>query len=86
MLHLEPDFSVGPGPKFHVYLVPSAKVREAADVEDAMFVDLGRLKAFKGSQNFEISAGVELHDYGSVVIWCERFDVRISPACPAFRN
>lgn len=46
---LEPDFEVGPGPKFHVYLVPKATVRREADVKDEMFVDLGRLRAFKGS-------------------------------------
>jgi len=45
-----------------------------------MFVDLGRLKAFKGSQNFEIPAGVDIARYGNVVIWCEQFGVLISPA------
>ena len=80
LLHLESDFEVGPGPKFHVYLVPADKVASAADVEGTMFVDLGRLKAFKGSQNYPIPAGVTLTDYGSVVIWCEQFGVLISPA------
>ncbi len=45
-----------------------------------MFVDLGRLKAFKGSQNYTVPAGVSLSNYGSVVIWCEQFGVLISPA------
>jgi hypothetical protein len=45
-----------------------------------MFVDLGRLKAFTGGQNYEIPAGLNLQDYGSVVIWCEQFNVLISPA------
>ncbi len=80
LLHLESDFEVGPGPKFHVYLVPGNEVTSAADVADRMFVDLGRLKAFKGSQNFPVPAGVTLTDYGSVVIWCEQFGVLISPA------
>ncbi len=77
---LEPDFEVGPGPAFHVYLVPNAKVRNAAGVKDAMFIDLGRLRAFKGSQRYPIPAGVDLKNYPSVVIWCERFSVLISPA------
>lgn len=77
---LEPDFEVGPGPAFHVYLVPKASVRDAAAVKDAMFVDLGGLRAFKGSQRYPIPAGVNLKDYPSVVIWCERFSVLISPA------
>ena len=80
LVHLEDDFEVGPGPAFHVYLVPSAEVRAEADVENSMYVDLGRLRAFKGGQNYAIPAGVDLADYGSVVIWCERFGVLISPA------
>ena len=38
---LEPDFEVGPGPAFHVYLVPKASIRSTSDVKDVMFVDLG---------------------------------------------
>ncbi len=34
-IFLESDFEVGPGPKFHVYLVPKANVRREADVKDA---------------------------------------------------
>jgi hypothetical protein len=85
-LHLEADFEVGPGPKFHVYLVPKSQVTSAADVTGTMFVDLGRLKAFKGSQNYSIPAGVPLANYGSVVIWCEQFDVLISPAALTFEG
>ncbi len=77
---LEPDFEVGPGPAYHVYLVPNAKVRAEAQVAKSMFVDLGRLRAFKGSQRYLIPAGVDLKNYASVVIWCERFSVLISPA------
>lgn len=77
---LEPDFEVGPGPAYHVYLVPKPGVRSEADVKDAMFVDLGRLRAFKGSQRYAIPDGVDLSKYPSVVIWCERFGVLISPA------
>ena len=80
LLHLEPDFEVGPGPKFHVYLVPEKEVVSSTNVERTMFVDLGRLKAFKGSQNYEVPAGIEIAKFGSVVIWCEQFGVLISPA------
>ncbi len=48
------DFEVGPGPDFHIYLVPKAGIRSSEDVKDTMFVDLGRLRAFKGSQNYAI--------------------------------
>ena len=80
LVHLENDFEVGPGPKYHVYLVPEKNITPMTNVERTMFVDLGRLKAFKGSQNYAIPAGVNLSTYGSVVIWCEQFGVLISPA------
>lgn len=77
---LEKDFEVGPGPAYHVYLVPKKQVRSEADVKDTMYVDLGGLRAFKGSQRYSIPAGVDLKKYSSVVIWCQAFSVLISPA------
>ncbi len=74
------NFEVGPGPDFHVYLVPRADIRSSSDVSDTMYVDLGRLRAFKGSQNYAIPAGVDLKKFPSVVIWCQQFSVLISPA------
>ncbi|MGH8666736.1 MAG: DM13 domain-containing protein, partial [Burkholderiales bacterium] len=59
LLRLESDFEVGPGPKFHVYLVPEATVTTSTPVAQTKFVDLGRLKAFKGSQNYPVPAGVD---------------------------
>lgn len=85
LVHLEADFEVGPGPKFHVYLVPERMVTPATEVAKTMYVDLGRLRAFKGSQNYEVPPGVKLEQYGSVVIWCEHFGVLISPAALKFR-
>ena len=76
----KPVIEVGPGPAFHVYLVPAANVRDAGQVTGTMFVDLGGLRAFKGSQRYSIPVGVDPKDYQSVVIWCERFSVLISPA------
>ena len=80
LVFLEDDFEVGPGPAFHVYLVPREKIRDSAAVKETMFVDLGKLRAFKGSQRYSIPAGVDLEKYPSVVIWCAQFGVLISPA------
>ena len=77
---LEPDFKVGPGPAYHVYLVPKAAIRTSGDVVDTMYVDLGALRAFEGSQRYAIPPGVDLAGYPSVVIWCRTFSVLISPA------
>lgn len=83
---LEEDFEVGPGPKFHVYLVPKEAIRSSGDLDGQMFVDLGRLKAFKGSQRYSIPKGLNLTDFNSVVIWCEQFSVLISPADLAHKD
>lgn len=80
LLHLEADFEVGPGPKYHVYLVPAQEVTPSTAVEKTMYVDLGRLRAFKGSQNYPIPAGLDVKNYPYAVIWCEQFNVLISPA------
>jgi hypothetical protein len=77
---LEGDFEVGPGPAFHVYLIPRKQVRRSADVIGSMFVDLGPLRAFKGSQRYSIPNGVDLAQFDSVVIRCREFSVLISPA------
>lgn len=77
---LESDFKVAPGPKYHVYLLPKAPVRSSADVTSVTPIDLGRLRAFEGSQRYPIPDAVRLDDVRSVVIWCEQFGVLISPA------
>ena len=77
---LNKDFEVGPGPAYHVYLVPKENIRSSSDVNGTMYIDLGKLRSFKGSQKYEIPGGVDLKNYPSVVVWCEQFGVLISPA------
>ncbi len=79
-VYLGPDFQVGPGPKYHVYLVPKGMIRTSGDLQNQPFVDLGRLRSFEGSQRYSIPSGTDLSRYQSVVIWCEQFSVLISPA------
>ena len=79
-VQLEDDFAVGPGPKYHVYLVPQRGIDPDTRVEETMFVDLGPLAAFSGRQSYPVPVGVDVADYGSVVIWCEQFNSLISPA------
>jgi hypothetical protein len=79
------DFEVGPGPAFHVYLVPKAPITRSAELDGQKFLDLGRLRAFKGSQVYDVPGGTDLKAYGSVIIWCEAFGVLISPATLAFK-
>lgn len=86
VVFLHKDFEVGPGPDFHVYLVPKADIRDAGQVTGTMYVDLGRLRAFKGSQKYQVPAGVDLTKFPSVVIWCQQFSVLISPADLSFEQ
>ena len=51
-----------------------------------MYIDLGKLRAFRGSQKYPIPEGVDLKNYPSVVIWCAEFGVLISPADLAFES
>ena len=80
IVYLKPDFKVGPGPRFHVYLADKAEIRSNGDFEAAATTDLGQLRAFVGSQIFRIPDGVDLAPVKSVVIWCKEFNVLISPA------
>ena len=66
VLRLE-DFRVTNGPDLYVYLSTD---RSAAD-----FVDLGRLKANAGNQNYELPSGIDLSKYDNVVVWCKAFSV-----------
>jgi len=79
-VHLADDFQVGPGPAFHVYLVDHAKVRSAEDFKNSKKLDLGKIRAFKGSQIYPVPASADIASFKSVVVWCEDFSVLISPA------
>lgn len=80
VVFLENDFEVGPGPRFHVYLADDRRIRSAADFEAAKTIDLGRLRAFRGSQVYQVPVGTDVSAYRSVVIWCKEFGVLITPA------
>jgi len=63
------DFAVRNGPDLYVYLSPSAVGYTSGSIE------LGRLKADTGNQNYAVPAGA-LTDpaaAASVVIWCKQF-------------
>lgn len=72
-LRLE-DFAVRNGPDLFVYLSPSA------DGYADLAVELGRLKADRGNQNYEIPAGTDVSSARSVVIWCKQFAVQFATA------
>lgn len=71
------------GPDLRVWLT-DAPVKEGSDgwhvFDDGKHVSLGALKGNKGDQNYPIPADVNLSDYSSVTIWCDRFDVSFGAA------
>lgn len=83
---LEPDFQVGPGPAYHVYLAANSGVRANDIASFGEAIDLGRLRSFEGSQRYPLPAGVDASRFKSVVIWCKAFGVLISPADLAPRS
>jgi electron transfer DM13 len=68
------EFAVRNGPDLHVYLSPSADGYAKGAVE------LGRLKADRGNQNYAVAAGTDTSRAGSVVIWCKQFSVLFATA------
>jgi hypothetical protein len=83
---LEGDFEVGPGPAYHVYLSESSadEISRAEDknalAQSGLRVDLGRLRAFQGSQRFVLPTGADASKYTSVTVWCQAFKVLITVA------
>ena len=71
------------GPDLHVWLSDRPVVERPSGwtvFDDGAYVDLGRLKGNRGSQNYTIPAGVDLRTLSSVSVWCARFRVSFGAA------
>jgi len=66
------DFDTVNGPALYIYL--------SSDLGTGDFVNLGEIKATKGSVNYEIPAGTDVSKYNKVLVWCEPFSVLFSYA------
>ena len=71
ILRLE-DFKSTNGPDVHLYL---SNNKQAND-----FIDLGRLKANIGNQNYQIPLDTDFNKYKYVLIWCQPFSVLFGSA------
>ena len=71
ILRLE-NLRVTNGPDLYVYL--------ATDTTASDFVNVGKLKANNGNQNYDIPAGTDLANYDTVLIWCRPFSVLFGSA------
>ncbi len=66
------DFRSTNGPDVHLYLSTN---KQASD-----FIDLGRLKANIGNQNYQIPVNTDYNKYKYVLIWCQPFSVLFGSA------
>ncbi|HEX6029213.1 MAG TPA: DM13 domain-containing protein [Nitrososphaeraceae archaeon] len=71
ILRLE-NLRVTNGPDLYVYL--------ATDKTTSDFVNVGKLKANNGNQNYDIPAGTDLTKYDTVLIWCRPVSVLFGSA------
>lgn len=69
------DFTTSNGPDVHILLAQSDDQNLKKDVVTGNLegVELGRLKANQGDQNYDLPASIDLQKYDAVVIYCERF-------------
>lgn len=68
------DFEVRNGPDLYVYASPSA------DGYTAEAVEVSRLKADRGDQNYALPPGTDVSEIESIVIWCKQFAVLFASA------
>jgi Electron transfer DM13 len=71
ILRLE-NFRSTNGPNVHVYL--------STDKRPSDYVDLGKIKANNGNQNYNIPNGTDLNKDRFVLIWCKDFSVLFGSA------
>src|SRR5512139_1515403 len=72
------DLSTSDGPDLRVWLTDQAVLETSAGwrvFDDGAHVELGKLKGTKGTQVYDVPAGVTPDQIRSVTIWCVRFSV-----------
>lgn len=69
------SFKARSGPDLKVFLSPHSVKQATGRNAIKGAVKLGELKTTKGGQEYEIPAGVNLADFGSVLVHCEAYSV-----------
>ncbi|GAB5457001.1 MAG: hypothetical protein Hens3KO_00310 [Henriciella sp.] len=69
------DFRASNGPDLKIFLSPKtvSEVTGKTAIDGAL--NIGELKSTKGTQEYEVPAGVNLDDYASVLVHCEAYSV-----------
>lgn len=74
------NLNVTNGPDLHVLLASHPDPQNKAELRDAGYQHIGKLKGNRGNQNYEIPADADLDSAGSVIIYCMPFHVIFSVA------
>jgi hypothetical protein len=79
ILRLEP-FAAQNGPDLYVGLSGHPQPRSNAELMNNGYLELARLKASSGNQNYELPADIDVSAFQSVTIYCKAFSVMFSSA------
>jgi hypothetical protein len=72
------DIDIQPGPDYDLYVVPGA---DRKDTKGG--IRLGDLRGNRGTQFYDVPAGVNLEDGPwTVLVWCQTFAVPVANATP----
>ena len=69
------DFRAANGPDLKIFLSPQSVSEVTGKTAINGALNIGELKATKGTQEYEVPAGVNLADYSSVLVHCEAYSV-----------
>ena len=74
------NLNVTNGPDLRVLLSTHPDPQNKAELNDAGYLHVEKLKGNRGNQNYELPADADLESFGSVIIYCMPFHVIFSVA------
>jgi len=69
------DFRAAKGPDLKIFLSPMSVADATGKTAVDGALNIGELQNTKGAQEYEVPAGVDLSQYGSVLVHCEAYSV-----------
>lgn len=74
------NLNVTNGPDLRVLLSTHPDPQNKAELQEAGYLHIEKLKGNRGNQNYELPADADLESFGSVIIYCMPFNVIFSVA------
>lgn len=72
-------FQTSSGPDVRLYLIKAADATDNSSVTRG-FIEVAKLKANEGDQNYSLPASLNIGEYHAVTVWCKRFEVNFATA------